>query len=218
MRIVLLGPPGAGKGTQAETLSKKYKVSHVSTGDMLREAVASNSPIGIEAKGYMDKGELVPDDVVTKIVASRLSGDGLREGFILDGFPRTENQAKSLDEELNKQGIRIEMALYFRTSEEVSIFRLTGRRVCRVCGANFHIKNIPPKSENVCDYCGGKLIQREDDKKGTILKRLEVYKRQTRPLIDHYKAKGVLKEVNGDLEIKEALKGLFVIFNEAHLA
>lgn len=218
MRLILLGPPGAGKGTQAVVLSKTYAVAHISTGDMLREAVKGGTPIGKEAESYMKKGELVPDEIVTGIVAERIARDDLKKGFILDGFPRTVAQAKSLDDALTKLGQKIDLMLYFATSDGVCIKRLSGRRVCRKCAAIFHSTNIPPRSEGVCDFCGGALYQRDDDKEETIKKRLLVYKQQTQPLIDYYKKARVLREVPGDLEVNELSEVLATTFNEAHLA
>lgn len=212
MRLVFLGPPGAGKGTQAQVVSERFGIPHISTGDILREAVQNNSPVGRQAKGYMDKGELVPDDIVIKIVVERLSKADVKKGFILDGFPRTKNQAVSLEGELKKIGLLIDDVIYFDTSEKTSIARLSGRRVCRSCGKNYHIVNMPPKKENVCDVCGGELYQRDDDKIETVKNRLKVYKKQTADLIDYYRSRGTLKEISGELNVEEAfnkLKGLF---------
>ncbi len=199
--MVLLGPPGAGKGTQAEVLSKELGIPHVSTGDMLREAVKKESPVGKEAKGYMNRGELVPDDVVIKIVSSRLTDDDLKKGFMLDGFPRTVNQADKLDASLEKSDKRLDMVLFFKTSPEVSVERLSGRRVCKKCGKNYHVKNMPPKKEGICNACGGEIIQRKDDSVETVKNRLVVYEKDTRALIDYYKKKGLLREVSGDLDV-----------------
>jgi adenylate kinase len=204
MRLVFLGPPGAGKGTQAKVVSERFRIAHISTGDILREAVKNGSPVGKEAKGYMDRGELVPDGIVIRIVAERLSQPDVKNGFILDGFPRTKQQAVSLEAELKALGIAIDDVIYFDTSAETSISRLSGRRVCRNCGMNYHIINMPPKKENVCDACGGQLYQRDDDKVETVKNRLEVYKRQTADLIDYYKSRGTLKEISGELNVEEA--------------
>ena len=212
MRLIFLGPPGAGKGTQAKVISERFGTPHISTGDILREAVQSNAPIGKQAKGYMDKGELVPDDIVIKIVVDKLSRPDVKKGFILDGFPRTKNQAVSLEAELSKIGLAIDNVIYFDTGEETSIARLSGRRVCGSCAINYHIVNMRPKKDNVCDACGGELYQRDDDKVETVKNRLKVYKRQTADLIDYYKSHGILKEISGELNVEEVfnkLKGLF---------
>lgn len=212
MNIVLLGPPGAGKGTQAKVLSQKFNVSHISTGDMLRESVKKETKVGKLAKSYMDRGELVPDEVVIDIVAARISQGDVQGGFLLDGFPRTNEQAGELDSALAKVKKRLDLVLYFETSGETSIARLSGRRVCKVCGANFHVKNMPPKKEGLCDYCGGGLIQREDDKEETVKRRLVVYEKETSSLIGYYEGKGILRKVAGDLEAGALFKDLEKLF------
>ena len=212
MRIILLGPPGAGKGTQAEVLSKHYSLTHISTGDMLRESVKRSTPIGLKAKSYMEKGELVPDEVVVEIVADALRGDSVKEGFILDGFPRTEVQAVRLESVLEKASMGIDVVVYFKTSEEVAVARLSGRRICGKCRAIYHAKNMPPKIDGICDKCGGKLIQRKDDEEVTVRNRLRVYDKQTAGLIDYYRTKGLLKEVSGDLDVQEVFGILKDIF------
>jgi len=217
MNVVLLGPPGAGKGTQAKVLSKKFKLVHVSTGDMLREAVKKGTQTGKTAKTYMDKGELVPDNVVIDIVVDRISEDDAKDGFMLDGFPRNQKQAIELDDAMNKKDMHLDIVLYFRTSPEVSVARLSGRRVCTSCGANFHIKNMPPKKEGICDYCGGRLIQREDDKEETVKNRLAVYEKETKTLVDYYKEKGILEEVSGDMDVNELFKKIEEVFKEKRL-
>ncbi|MCX5715341.1 MAG: adenylate kinase [Candidatus Omnitrophica bacterium] len=204
MQLIFLGPPGAGKGTQAKVVCERFKIPHVSTGDILRESVKAGLPAGLQAKAYMDKGELVPDEIVIKIAVERIQRPDAKKGFILDGFPRTKVQAVSLDEALKKIGAKIDYAIYFETSPEMSISRLTGRRVCRKCGANFHLVTIKPKKEGVCDFCGGALIQRDDDKVETVKNRLKVYTSQTADLIDYYRQQGILKTLNGDLGIEEA--------------
>lgn len=203
MNVVLLGPPGAGKGTQAKVLSKEFGVLHVSTGDILRNAVKGATDVGKLAKSYMDKGELVPDNIVIDIVVERISQQDAKDGFLLDGFPRNEKQARSLNEALDKTGKILHIVLYFKTSPEVSIKRLSGRRVCTKCGANFHIKNMPPRNENLCDYCNGGLIQRDDDKEETVKRRLIVYEEETKSLIDYYRKKDIIREVSGDLNVNE---------------
>ncbi len=212
MNLVLLGPPGAGKGTQAQVLVKNLGLPHISTGDMLREAVRNGAPLGLKAKEYMDTGKLVPDEVVIGLVAERLRQPDARKGFILDGFPRTPEQAESLDRTLVQLGMPLDHVLYFKTSLPVIIRRLSGRRVCGQCNKNYHVKNFPPKQEGVCDACGGKLVQRPDDREETIEERLRVYEAQTAPLIDYYRRKGSLAEVSGDLEVEPlfaVLKSLF---------
>ena len=217
MRIVLLGPPGAGKGTQAQALSKDLNVPHISTGDMLREALKAASPLGLKAKAYMEKGALVPDEVVIGLVSERLSKADAKKGFILDGFPRTPDQAESLDQGLKKLEMPLDLVLYFKTGLTVIIRRLSGRRVCAQCGKNFHLTNFKPKVDGLCDVCGGKLIQRPDDKEGTIEKRLEVYERETSPLIEYYKKKKILVEVSGDMEVRSLNTELMDLFQKKGL-
>ena len=218
MKIVLLGAPGAGKGTQGVVLSRNYNIAHISTGDILREAVKSKTALGMKALVYMDKGELVPDEVVTGIVVERLAQKDTKKGFILDGFPRTLKQALDLDKELKNISSGIDMVLYFDIPENVAIERLTGRRVCRSCGANYHIKNIPPKIEGICDKCGGQIYQRKDDTLETVKNRLKVYEEQTRPLVEYYTKKGILKKVSGALDVNSLFKVLSQIFSDAGLA
>lgn len=218
MNIVLLGPPGAGKGTQAKVLSERYGMPHISTGDILRESVKNATPVGNEAKAYMDKGELVPDAIVNRIVVERLRRQDAKTGFILDGFPRTRVQAEGLDTSLKGLRMKLDLVVYFFTSNEVAIFRLTGRRVCRKCGANFHITNIPPKVDGACDHCGGELYQRTDDKEETVGARLVVYENQTRELVDYYEARGILRKVSGDLDVNEVFRILSKMFKDEGLA
>ena len=213
MNLVLLGPPGAGKGTQAKVLSKEFKILHISTGDMLRDAVKNETEVGKVAKGYMDRGELVPDNVVIDIVKERISKDDVKNGFMLDGFPRTDEQAVKLDEALTGAGKKLELVLYFKTSEEISVSRLSGRRVCPACGAIFHVKNMPPKKDGICDRCGAKLIQRDDDKEDTIRRRLVVYENDTKSLIKYYTDKGILTEVSGDLDVARLFDKIKVFFS-----
>ena len=208
MRIVLLGPPGAGKGTQAVMLNERMGFLHLSTGDILRENVKKGTSIGNKAKAFMEKGALVPDDLVIEMMLDTIKGAGNVKDFILDGFPRTIYQAKKIDKELEKLNIPIHLVVYFRTSIDTVIFRLTGRRLCSKCGANYHIVNMPPKKQGICDKCGSELYQRKDDNEETIKNRLDVYNNQTKELIDYYKAKGILREISGDLEAKEVYKEL----------
>lgn len=218
MNIVLLGPPGAGKGTQAKVLSERFKIVHVSTGDMLRAAAKEKTPIGLSAKSYMDKGELVPDKVVVGIVTERIAADDAKSGFMLDGFPRNEAQAVEIDRALGESGKKLDVVLYFKTSREISIKRLSGRRVCVSCGANFHIKNMPPKKEGICDRCASQIIQRDDDKEETVTRRLTVYEKETESLIMYYKKKGILREVEGDLNVEELFKNIEALFAKEEFA
>lgn len=218
MNLVLLGPPGAGKGTQSVVLSKEYRLPHISTGDILRESIKAGLELGLKAKSYMDKGELVPDEVVTGIVAERLSRPDAKKGFILDGFPRTLTQAKELDKSLKNMSSKLDLVLYFETSEKVAIERLTGRRVCKACGFNYHVKNIPPKVAGVCDKCGGELFQRPDDTEATVRNRLKVYEAQTSPLIDYYSRGSILRKVSGDMDVDKLNKVLSKLFSDEKLA
>jgi len=198
MNIVLLGSPGVGKGTYAKRISKIYDIPQISTGDMFREAIKNKTEIGLKAKEYMDKGELVPDDVTIGIVEERLKKDDCKNGFMLDGFPRTIPQADALSDI-----ITVDKVLDFTASDEVIIDRLSGRRVCKNCGAIFHIRNIVPKVEGICDNCGGELYQRDDDKPESVKKRLDVYKKQTAPLIGYYKEKKLLADIGADKPIEQ---------------
>lgn len=200
MRIVLLGPPGAGKGTQAVRLVEKYNIPHISTGDIFRKNLKEKTKLGLKAKEYMDKGLLVPDELVVDIVKSRLMEDDCQKGFLLDGFPRTVEQADALEAELSKLGLKLDGVINIEVKDEILIDRLTGRLVCRKCGATYHSKYNKPKQEDVCDVCGGELYTRDDDKVETVKNRLDVYKNQTQPLIDYYTKKGMLKTINGEAD------------------
>lgn len=205
MRIVLLGPPGAGKGTQAKVLAKRLEVAHISTGDLLRQNVANKTELGSLAQGYMNKGALVPDELVTKMLMNRFDQPDVKKGFILDGYPRTIVQAQSLDIMLQERSIEIDLAVYLDTSEKVIVQRLSGRLVCRKCGANFHKTNMPPKKSMVCDNCSGELYQRSDDKEETIKNRIDVYKKESAPVIKYYESKKILASVPADGEASEVL-------------
>jgi adenylate kinase len=198
VRVAFLGPPGAGKGTQARDLAQEWGVLHLATGDMLREAVAAGSPLGREAKRYMDQGALVPDDVIIRMMAERLGAVDAAGGFILDGFPRTIAQAEVLARLLKDLGQTLDTVVYFDVSEPELLRRLTGRRVCRACGHSYHLTSNPPKRAGVCDACGGELYQREDDGEATVRNRLEVYRRQTAPLLDYYRQRNLLATVSGE--------------------
>jgi len=198
MNLVLLGGPGSGKGTQAVVLSKELSVVHLSTGDMLRAAVKDNTELGIKAKGFMEKGQLVPDDLVINLIFERVSKPDVKNGFILDGFPRNISQAKSLDEILKQKSLPIDFAINLNASENTIVQRLSGRRVCSKCGANFHIKNMPPKVDAICDKCGGSLYQRKDDNETTIKQRLEVYMKENASLLTYYKLQNKLVEVDAN--------------------
>jgi adenylate kinase len=196
MRVVLLGPPGAGKGTQAGRLAARWSVPQVSTGDMLREAVAKGTPLGLEARRYMEAGELVPDAVIIGLVRERLTQPDGRKGFILDGFPRTVAQAEALDRLLDAEGAPLDRVVLFQLPDEDLAARLTGRRVCGNCGRNYHVAFSPPQVAGRCDACGGALAQRADDEEATVRRRLAVYARDTRPLIDYYRGRGLLTTIS----------------------
>jgi adenylate kinase len=206
MRIVLLGAPGAGKGTQAKMLIEKYRIPQISTGDILRKAVADGTPLGKEAKAIMERGELVPDKIVLGLVEERVKQDDCKKGFILDGFPRNTAQAEALDKLLNDLKMPLTSALSVDVPKEDLMKRLTGRRTCKGCQQMYNIYYTPPKKEGVCDKCGGELFQRADDKEETIKKRLDVYDAQTAPLIDYYGKKGILKSIAGTGSIDEIFK------------
>ena len=197
LRTILLGPPGAGKGTQAAKIIEKYNIPHISTGDIFRENIKKGTELGKKAQEYMNRGELVPDDLVIEIATTRLLEDDCKDGFLLDGFPRTVYQAEKLDEFLAAHGSKIDKVIDIEVGKEELMIRLTGRRVCKKCGASYHIVNIPPKKEGVCDICGGPLIQRDDDNAETAANRIEVYEEQTRPLVDYYKKEGNLVLIDG---------------------
>ena len=198
MDLILLGPPGAGKGTQAKMMVDRWKIPQISTGDILRAAVRDERPLGLEAKGYMDRGELVPDRVVIGIIAERLQEEDASAGFILDGFPRTIPQAEALQEILDNLGRKINSVVSIEVEEEKLVVRLTGRRMCKGCGESFHLVFNPPTRDGVCDRCGGELYQRDDDREETIRQRLAVYGEQTEPLIAYYDEQGILKRVEGN--------------------
>ncbi len=197
LRTILLGPPGAGKGTQAAKIVEKYHIPHISTGDIFRENIKNGTELGKRAKEYMDKGELVPDDLVIEIATDRLLKDDCNDGFLLDGFPRTVYQAEKLDEFLKAHDSKIDKVLDIAVEKEELMTRLTGRRVCKACGASYHVVNIPPKKEGICDVCGAPLVQRADDNAETVANRIEVYEAQTMPLIEYYEKAGNIAHIDG---------------------
>ncbi len=197
LRTILLGPPGAGKGTQAAKIVEKYKIPHISTGDIFRDNIKRGTELGKKAQEYMNRGELVPDDLVIEIATGRLLADDCKDGFLLDGFPRTVYQAEKLDEFLASRGGRIDHVIDIAVDKDELMSRLTGRRVCKACGASYHVVNIPPKKEGVCDVCGGELIQRADDNAETVANRIEVYEAQTMPLIAYYEKAGNISHIDG---------------------
>lgn len=214
MKIIMLGAPGAGKGTQAKMIADKYSVPHVSTGDIFRANIKNGTELGMEAKKYMDQGLLVPDELTVKILLDRVAQDDCKNGYVLDGFPRTIPQAEVLDNELTKLGETIDYAIDVNVPDENIINRMSGRRACLACGATYHIAHIPPKQEGICDRCGKELVLRDDDKPETVKNRLEIYHEQTQPLIDFYTQKGVLKTVDGTVPMNEVFDAIVAILGE----
>lgn len=208
MRAVLLGPPGAGKGTQAVRLVEKYNVPQISTGDIFRRNIKEGTELGKKAQEYMNAGQLVPDELVVDLVKDRLMQDDCKNGYLLDGFPRTIYQAEELDKFLAEQGQKLDAVINFEVGYDTLIERLTGRRVCKSCGAGYHIKNLPPKVEGVCDKCGSELEQRKDDTKETAVNRISVYEESTAPLIDYYTGTGALRNFNAEKDPGELLKDI----------
>jgi adenylate kinase len=213
MNIVLFGPPGSGKGTQAKMLAEKYEIPHISTGDILRDNLKNKTTLGLEAKSYMDKGELVPDNVLIGIIKDRLSQPDCASGFLLDGYPRTLLQADALSEILSAMGKKLDVVLNIGVPDAELIKRLAGRRMC-TCGASYHVLFNPPKQEGICDLCGNPLYHRDDDKEEAILNRLDVYKNQTQPLIDYYTADGLMVTVNGAATILEVFDEICRALND----
>jgi len=208
VKIILLGPPGAGKGTQAKSISSKYEVPHISTGDIFRKHIAKLTPLGVQAKKFIDKGQLVPDELTIDIVKHRLVKDDCSGGFLLDGFPRTVKQAEALDIFLSEAGSEVDKAVFIEVPKGFIIDRMTGRRVCLTCGASYHIKYNPPRISDRCDTCGSDLIQRKDDEISTVSERLDVYDKQTQPLIKYYRDKNVLATVDGTKPINDVFKNI----------
>ena len=208
MKIIMLGAPGAGKGTQAKMIAAKYQIPHISTGDIFRANIKNGTELGMEAKKYMDQGQLVPDELTVKILLDRVAQPDCSEGYVLDGFPRTIPQAEVLDNALNKLGDSIDFAIDVDVPDENIVRRMSGRRACLSCGATYHIEHIPPKQEGVCATCGQPLVLRDDDKPETVLKRLQVYHEQTQPLIDFYTKKGVLRSVDGTVDMNDVFEAI----------
>ena len=214
LRTILLGPPGAGKGTQAAKIVEKYHIPHISTGDIFRENIKNGTELGKKAQEYMNRGELVPDDLVIEIATTRLLADDCAEGFLLDGFPRTVYQAEKLDEFLAAHGSKIDKVLDIAVEKEELMVRLTGRRVCKACGASYHVVNIPPKKEGICDVCGGPLVQRADDNAETVANRIEVYEAQTMPLIEYYEKAGNIAHIDGATGLKSVFADIVKALGE----
>ena len=211
MKIIMLGAPGAGKGTQAKMIADKYGVPHISTGDIFRANIKNGTELGMEAKKYMDQGLLVPDELTVRILLDRVAQDDCKNGYVLDGFPRTIPQAEVLDSELTKLGDHIDYAINVDVPDENIVKRMSGRRACLTCGASYHIEHVPPKKEGICDVCGSELVLRDDDKPETVKNRLNVYHEQTQPLIDFYTEKGVLKTVDGTVPMEEVFAAITAI-------
>ena len=214
MKIIMLGAPGAGKGTQAKKIAAKYEIPHISTGDIFRANIKNGTELGKKAKTYMDQGLLVPDELVVDLVVDRVNQDDCTKGYVLDGFPRTIPQAEALDAALEKMGQKIDYAIDVDVPDENIINRMSGRRACVDCGATYHIVYAPTKKENICDNCGGGLILRDDDKPETVKKRLDVYHEQTQPLIDYYTKAGALRTVDGTIDIDEVLAAIVKILED----
>ena len=213
MKIIMLGAPGAGKGTQAKMIADKYGIPHISTGDIFRANIKNGTQLGMEAKQYMDKGLLVPDELTVKILLDRVAQDDCKNGYVLDGFPRTIPQAEVLDKALTELGDKIDYAINVDVPDENIVRRMGGRRACLSCGATYHIEHIPPKTEGICDTCGQELVLRDDDKPETVQNRLNVYHEQKQPLIEFYNAKGLLKTVDGTVDMKDVFAAIVAILN-----
>lgn len=208
MKIIMLGAPGAGKGTQAKMIAGKYGIPHISTGDIFRANIKNGTELGIKAKSYMDKGELVPDELTVSMLLDRVEQPDCKDGYVLDGFPRTIPQAEALDRALSERKEKIDFAVNVDVPDENIVKRMSGRRACLKCGATYHMEHIPPREEGICDACGSELVLRDDDKAETVLKRLQVYHDQTQPLIDFYTRKGILKTVDGTLDMQDVFAAI----------
>lgn len=214
MKIIMLGAPGAGKGTQAKRIAEKYQIPHISTGDIFRSNIKEGTELGMKAKQFMDQGLLVPDEVTIGMLLDRIHQDDCEKGYVLDGFPRTIPQAESLDAALAKMGEKVDFAINVEVPDENIVNRMSGRRACVGCGATYHIKYNAPKTEDICDVCGEKLVLREDDQPETVLKRLGVYHDQTQPLIEYYAKAGVLKEVDGTVDMEDVFQAIVSVLGE----
>ena len=213
MKIIMLGAPGAGKGTQAKMIAEKFGIPHISTGDIFRANIKNGTELGKKAKEYMDKGQLVPDELTVEILLDRVANDDCKNGYVLDGFPRTIPQADVLDKELTKLGDKVDYAINVDVPDENIVRRMSGRRACLKCGATYHIEHIPPKQEGICDTCGSELVQRDDDKPETVQNRLKVYHEQTQPLIEYYDGKNILRTVDGTKDMQEVFNSIVSILN-----
>ena len=213
MKIIMLGAPGAGKGTQAKMIAEKFNIPHISTGDIFRANIKNGTELGKKAKEFMDKGQLVPDELTVEILLDRVAADDCKNGYVLDGFPRTIPQADVLDKELTKLGDKVDFAINVDVPDENIVRRMSGRRACLKCGATYHIEHIPPKKEGICDTCGSELVQRDDDKPETVQNRLSVYHEQTQPLIEYYDKKNILKTVDGTKDMQEVFNNIVNILN-----
>lgn len=214
MKIIMLGAPGAGKGTQAKKIAAKYEIPHISTGDIFRANIKNGTELGKKAKSFMDQGLLVPDELTVDLVMDRIQKEDCKNGYILDGFPRTIPQAEALDQALKALGDKLDYAIEVDVPDENIVKRMAGRRACVHCGATYHIVHAPTKVENICDVCGGDLILRDDDKPETVTKRLTVYHNQTKPLIDYYKEEGILATVDGTADLEDVFKAVVTILGE----
>lgn len=214
MKIIMLGAPGAGKGTQAKKIASKYEIPHISTGDIFRANIKNGTELGKKAKSFMDQGLLVPDELTVDLVMDRIQKEDCKNGYILDGFPRTIPQAEALDQALKALGDKLDYAIEVDVPDENIVKRMAGRRACVHCGATYHIVHAPTKVENICDVCGGDLILRDDDKPETVTKRLTVYHNQTKPLIDYYKEEGILETVDGTADLEDVFKAVVAILGE----
>ncbi len=214
MKIIMLGAPGAGKGTQAKKIAAKYEIPHISTGDIFRANIKNGTELGKKAKTYMDQGLLVPDELVVDLVVDRVSQEDCTRGYVLDGFPRTIPQADALTKALAAMGQKMDYAINVEVPDENIVTRMSGRRACVDCGATYHLEYAPTKQENICDHCGGNLILRDDDKPETVKKRLGVYHEQTQPLIDYYTNEGILREVDGTIDIEDVFTEIVKILGE----